>query len=148
MRVYIAAPYAARRQALAYAQDLRGLGFDVTSSWVNEEHEIGPGTTGAAPALSDDEAGRHAATDLDDVDRADVLVLLTGAALGLAPAECGSGGRHVETGYALAKGKWVVVVGEAENIFHRVGGYDHLVEVVPNWLAAVGFLVEIQGEVL
>lgn len=144
MRVYIAAPYAARKQALAYAQDLCGLGFDVTSSWVNEDHEIGPGTTGAAPALSDDEAGRHAATDLDDVDRADVLVLLTAGSEG---AEDG-GGRHVATGYALAEGKWVVVVGEAENIFHRVGGYGHLVEVVPNWLAAVGFLVEIQGEVL
>ncbi len=84
----------------------------------------------------------------DWISRADVLVLLTGAALGLTPDECGSGGRHVETGYALAKDKWVVVVGEAENIFHRVGGYGCLVEVVPNWLAAVGFLVEIQGEVL
>jgi nucleoside 2-deoxyribosyltransferase len=29
------------------------------------------------------------------------------------------GGRHVEFGYALAKGKRVVVIGERENVFHH-----------------------------
>ena len=142
MRVYLAAPYAARALIFEYARDLCRLDLDVTASWINEEHEINDGTTGAATALSDEEVARHAATDLDDIDRCDVLVLFTSASVGFPEAK--SGGRHVEFGYALAKGKPVIVVGEPENVFHRLGGlvtFAGDVEVVLNWMAAIGALV-------
>lgn len=148
LRAYLAAPYAARGQIRAYAEDLARIGIDVTASWLDETHEINAGTTGAATGLHPDEVARHAATDLDDIARCDVLVLFTANALGLDPAEVHSGGRHVETGYALAKGIPVIVVGEPENVFHRL---DHAgpdgatgcswVQVAGTWLEALGELV-------
>ncbi|MDQ6524291.1 hypothetical protein RB608_11800 [Nocardioides sp. LHD-245] len=147
LRAYLAAPYAARDRMREYAEDLVRIGLDVTASWLDEEHEISPGTTGAALALDSAEVARHAATDLDDIARCDVLVLFTAGVLGFDPAEVASGGRHVETGYALAKGIPVIVVGEPENVFHRL---DHAgpdgatgcswVQVCGSWLEAVGEL--------
>lgn len=148
LRAYLAAPYAAREQIRGYAEDLVRIGLDVTASWLDEEHVITPGTTGAALALDQAEVARHAATDLDDIARCDVLVLFTAQALGLDPAEAASGGRHVETGYALAKGIPVIVVGEPENVFHRLdhAGADGAtgcswVQVCGSWLETLGELV-------
>lgn len=146
MRGYLAAPYAARELVAEYAHELVACGIDVTASWLDETHEINAGTLGAAPALTGAEVARHAATDLDDIGRCDVVVLFTAGSLGFDPSEVASGGRHVETGYALAKGIPVLVVGEPENVFHRLG---HLapqpgvpwVEQVGTWMDAMGELV-------
>jgi nucleoside 2-deoxyribosyltransferase len=129
LRAYLAAPYPARPMLRYYAEDLMHIGIDVVASWLDEEHEINAGTTGSAPGLDPAEVARHAATDLDDIERCDVLVVFTARALGLDPAEVHSGGRHVETGYALAKGTPVIVVGEPENVFHRL---DRLHSFVTN----------------
>jgi nucleoside 2-deoxyribosyltransferase len=99
--VYVAAPYVKRADAQRVMADLLRAGFDVTSSWLIGDDE-----------LSD----AFARQDLADVDRADALVALN-------PKEweyLGSGGRHVEFGYALAKGKRVVLVGARTNIFHHL----------------------------
>lgn len=145
LRAYLAAPYAARERIRDYAEDLVRIGIDVTASWLDEEHEINAGTIGAAPALDPAEVARHAATDLDDIERCDVLVLFTAQALGFDPAEVASGGRHVETGYALAKGVPVIVVGEPENVFHRLAsGFGPLqgswVQCTSSWMEALGEL--------
>lgn len=116
MRVYLAAPYGARGKVRGYAAQLNEAGFVVTSSWLNEAHEITAGTQGAAPALSDDEVAAHAQSDLWDLQRSQALVLFTAAFVGVE----GGGGRHVETGYAIALGLPVLVVGAAENVFHRL----------------------------
>lgn len=145
LRAYLAAPYVAREQVADFARELVEVGLDVTASWISEDHEITPGTLGAAPALTGEEVARHAATDLDDIERCDVLIVFTAAALGLAIEDCASGGRHVETGYALAKGVPVIVVGEPENVFHRL---DHAgpradewwLQRVPEWADAVAEL--------
>ena len=55
-----------------------------------------------------------AVQDLIDVDNADVLVVYTEPY----GTPVSGGGRHVETGYALGKGKTVLVVGPHENVFH------------------------------
>lgn len=147
LRAYLAAPYAARDRVRDYARDLARIGIDVTASWLDEQHEINAGTTGAATALDPAEVARHAATDLDDIERCDVLVLFTAASLGLDQADVPSGGRHVETGYALAKGVPVIVVGEPENVFHRLDRLPLLpiglpwVQVCGSWLEALGELV-------
>lgn len=52
--------------------------------------------------------------DLDDVNRADALVLYTEPYGTPVPG----GGRHVEFGYAFGRGKHMVIVGPHENIFH------------------------------
>lgn len=96
--VYIAAPYVQRAEAQAVMVALEQRGIEITSSWLREHDE-----------LSD----TYAQKDLSDIDRADILLALT-------PKEWVSqtGGCHVEYGYAIAKGKHLVVLGERKNIFH------------------------------
>jgi nucleoside 2-deoxyribosyltransferase len=131
VKVYLAAPYAARDQVKDYAAELTRIGFTITSTWLNETHDINAGTTGAATGLSNDQVALHAAADLHDIDQSDLLVAITAKAVN---ERGGSGGRHVETGYAIALGKPVVVVGEPENVFHRLGS---ACTIVPTWHEAV-----------
>ena len=134
MKIYLAAPYATRPQVKARATELTRIGYTVTSRWLNEKHAVNDATVGAAPALTDQQAAGAAAGDLIDIKSADLLVVFTPRALGY-PRDCGnSGGRHVETGYALALGKPVLLVGDPENIFHRCGSK---VDVVPDWHQAL-----------
>lgn len=129
MKVYLAAPYGARGAIRTYAAELREIGITVTSSWLDEKHEINAGTQGAATALSDQQVSDHAQTDIREVRDSDLLVLFTAKAAGTE----GGGGRHVETGIALALRKPVLVVGDPENVFHRTTG----VFTFPDWHAAV-----------
>lgn len=129
MKVYLAAPYGSRQTIRSYAAELRAIGITVTSSWLDEQHEINDGTQGAAVALSDEQVSQHAQTDIREVRNSDLIVLFTAKAAG---AE-GGGGRHVETGIALALRKPVLVVGEPENVFHRTVG----VFLFSDWHATV-----------
>lgn len=132
MKIYLAAPYAVRDVVKQQAVELERIGFEVTSSWLDDEtHEIKPGTEGAAVDLADDQVAGHARQYMADIDRCHVLVLWTAKACG---AE-GGGGRHIETGYALAHGHPVIVIGEPENVFHRLGAPR--VTIVSTWHAAV-----------
>lgn len=137
MRVYIAAPYAARAQAKAYADELHRMGIAVTARWLDEDHEINGTTIGAASGLTDEQASQHAGNDIDDIGKADTFVVLTESACrkALNGLPSTSGGRHVETGWFLATrgAGHVIVVGDPENIFHRL----RLVTVVVDWHEAV-----------
>ena len=123
MKIYLAGPYRSRAQLQRFAAELTALGFDVTSRWLEETHEINAGTEGAAPALPDAVVAAHAETDLIDIEISEALVLFTSAYVGVE----GGGGRHVETGYAIARSKPVIVVGEPENVFHRLSSGVHRV---------------------
>lgn len=135
MRIYLAAPYAAREQVRGYRDELHRIGFKVTSSWLDEDHDIAPGTVGAATDLDDATVAMHAEDDLHDIREADLFVMLTAAAADTNGATSTSGGRHVETGYAIGHlgTTRVIVVGEPENVFHRMVG----VTVCPTWHEAV-----------
>ncbi len=133
MRVYIAAPYGAREQVRGYADGLIKLGVTPTCQWVYGSRPITSGTTGTAPYLSDKDANAYATQDLLDVASSDALVMLTEHASKIAAGGAASGGRHIELGYALALGKRVIVVGLAENIFHR----SALTQRVDTWELAV-----------
>jgi len=109
-RVYIAAPYPLKAHANTVADTLRSRGFEITSSWLGDSQE---------------DSHDAASLDLADVDRADVLLLVNEQAW----AQGGTGGRHVEFGYALKGGKRVVVLGSASNVFHllnHVEVIDHI----------------------
>ena len=141
LHVYLAAPYACRDSLRPLADELVSIGMAVTSSWLDESHEVSADTCGTAPGIGDEQAKAHVRADLADVKRSDVLVVFTpptwtaDGPLDLVGGRGNSGGRHVETGYALALGKQVLVVGAAENIFHRA------LPVVPTWHEAVLWLV-------
>jgi nucleoside 2-deoxyribosyltransferase len=141
LSVYLAAPYAARDAIRGYADELERIGMTVTSTWLHEQTELGSGTTGAATALGDEQVKRHCLDDFADIRNADALVLFTesAAAALMAGGTATSGGRHVETGYALAKDKHVVIVGAPENVFHR-GVCDQ----VEDWHDAVLHLVRLE----
>jgi nucleoside 2-deoxyribosyltransferase len=100
MKIYIAAPYPLKKQAVHLKHRLESMGWTVTSRWLVEEQR----------GMSND----HARGDLEDVAAADVL-------LAFHPEEWhtrGTGGRHVEFGYALALGKQMVLLGQPTNNFH------------------------------
>lgn len=134
--VYLAGPYAARDLINGYATELRSMLIDVTSSWLSDTIAIAPGTLGAAADLTDDQARQHADTDLTEVANSDVLILITESVAGVPGT---TGGRHVQTGIALGCGLEVVIVGEPENIFHRLSAKEG-VHLVADWPAATRWI--------
>lgn len=103
MKVYLAAPYAEMPRMQQWAVKLREAGHTCTSRWI-----YGPLLPFKAAAQM----------DLNDIDEADAVVSMT-----LAPGSMfSSGGRHVEFGYALARGKRLIIINSVgpENIFHEL----------------------------
>ena len=107
MKIYIAAPYPVRDDAIKAMLILEAAGHEVTSGWLRAPNELG------------DEWARK---DLEDVAAAEVLLALNATEW----ENAGTGGRHVELGYALALNKRVVLIGNRSNIFH----YLNMVHVV------------------
>ncbi len=102
MTVYIAAPYPLIKQARALMMQLHEAGINCTSSWLIED------------SMEDTEEA--ALLDLADIDRCDVFVAMNPESY----RNAGTGGRHVEYGYALKSGKPIVVIGSRTNVFHRL----------------------------
>lgn len=126
MKLYLAGPYAGRDIVRDLVPVFVQAGHVVVSKWLHGTRLIGPGTLGTSPASTNEECMEHAGMDFQDIDLADVLLHFTGSfiqgmdpTLGQVTHLLGSGGRHVETGYALAHHKSVIVLGAPENIFQR-----------------------------
>src|ERR1700753_2999599 len=98
MKVYIASLFSRREEMEGYAGIIKNAGHEITARWVYGGEE---GLTREQIAL----------LDLEDVDKADAVVSFTHPR---GTATMG-GGRHVEFGYALAKGKTVILIGERGN---------------------------------
>lgn len=90
---------------LLVAKALNRLGHYVTSRWIYGLHED--------KNLTEDQ---YAQQDLEDIRRADAFLLFTDAP----QFATTSGGRHVETGFALANSKPIAIIGPRENIFHHL----------------------------
>lgn len=118
---YLAAPYSWKEQIRAHAAQLSDEGWRVTARWV---HEADPGSISFA-ARDAAQLEEYAIRDLSDIDDAELFVFFS-----LDPeVATPRGGRHVELGYALARGKRIIVVGPRENIFHHLPQ----VECVGSW---------------
>ena len=102
MKIYLAAMYQWMDKMKVERDSFRAAGFEVTAQWVDNAEENSAKTRHDAAQM-----------DLDDIARADALVLYT------LPKGTGftSGGRMVEFGYALGLGKWIIIVGDRENVF-------------------------------
>lgn len=114
MKVYLAALFSRKDEMGEIARQLEDCGFIVVSSWVFGGEE---GLTRPDIAIK----------DFYDVDRADMIVSFTHPRGTPKPG----GGRHVEFGYAFAKGKQCVIIGPRENVFHehpKVLQFDSLEE--------------------
>lgn len=118
--VYLSARFERRAELNGYRVDLEAAGVAVTSRWLTEP----------TPELTDEVWRNLATKDVEDIRRAEGLVLFT------EPGTPGGGGRHVEFGVALGLQKRMIIVGEPENLFHRL----EAVEVVPGWEGAFKLL--------
>lgn len=101
LKVYIAAPFPMKYEAVLLKELVEASGHEVTSTWLRIDDM--PDTDAAARL------------DLSDVQRADVLLALNPAGWELK----GTGGRHAELGAALILEKPVVLLGERTNVFHH-----------------------------
>lgn len=124
MRIYLAARYSRRLELCEYRAVLEGIGVEVTSRWLNGDHQLSDtgtplGDTGEALVEDGDgpEAARlrakFATEDYEDVLAADLVLAFTQQPR----TDKGRGGRHVEYGIALGMAKPTVVIGPRENIF-------------------------------
>ena len=119
MKIYVAGPYQWKDDIAFRASHLRAAGIEVTSRWLLEKHA---GNIQLSQ-LPEDVNTTYAKQDLDDIDAADAFLLFA------VPSEAPPiprAGRHVEFGYALARGKKMLVVGDVkENIFHYLPQVRH-----------------------
>ena len=111
MKIYIAAPWQYRSHAILLMTKLVEKGHEVTSSWLVVDDDSADGLP-----TSLEGADKYARADLNDVEAADMLVAINPKEF----ANAGTGGRHVELGYAIARGKQIVLFGERSNIFHSL----------------------------
>jgi len=124
---YLAARYSRREELCTYANDLRTMGVQITSRWLNGAHHA----TDEELMLPGREQlrKRFALEDWEDLLAADLLIAFTDPLR----SATSRGGRHVEFGMALGMGKRILVVGPLENVFYCLPW----VEVVPDWSVAL-----------
>jgi nucleoside 2-deoxyribosyltransferase len=130
MKVYLAARFSRLPEVVAYAAELEAEGIEVTSRWLRGGHEW-VGT--ADEEIPVERNALFAKEDLDDIEAADMVVCFTESPRS-GPAR---GGRHVEFGYALARGMNILVVGYRENVFYCLPDVDF----APDWRSAKRFLL-------
>ena len=114
-RIYLAAKYGRKAELQRLRPLLTQLGHEVTSGWLDNPpcHDWIDLGEQEVPV----EARSFAEQDWHDIKRSDTFVVFSDQ-----PAHVGRrGGKHVETGMALAYGLDVHVVGTRENIFHSLG---------------------------
>lgn len=101
LRVYVAGPWAHRIPVRGVRDKLEAAGYVVTSRWLDVDE------TKTTPAA-------EAAVDLEDIARADLLVVYNSIT---------SEGKAVEQGYALGLGIPIIVIGDREallNVFQHL----------------------------
>lgn len=110
MKLYLAAPYSWKDRIREYRAQLREIGVEVTSNWLDEPHAANV----TLAEVQNSQLRHYAEMDLVDIERADgILFFSVDPSILMA-----RGGRHVEFGYAMGIGRKLFVVGPKENIFH------------------------------
>lgn len=112
MKIYIAAPWVRRPEAIAIGARFILAGHELTSRWFYHVSDGDPTDASGLSCSRQDSIRHQAHEDIADVRRADVLVVLN-----LQKSE----GKAVETGIAIAAGIPVVSVGTRSNIFQSLG---------------------------
>lgn len=108
--IYVAARFERQDEARWLAHQLMANGYKTRCRWVNAK-----GLAMGSPELST----LWARMDLNDLDAADVYLLLSDEVLG-------RGGKDFEGGYAYARGKRLVVVGPPVHVFHYLPSVRHV----------------------
>lgn len=109
MKVYVAAPWRRKLDAIEVGLRLTAAGIEVTSSWFTHEGDPNDPSGHTSPI---EDVRYQAREDIKDVLRADYVLVLN-----LQKSE----GKAVETGIAIANGIPVISVGTRSNIFQTLG---------------------------
>jgi nucleoside 2-deoxyribosyltransferase len=107
LSIYLAGKYEEYNHLREVKTQLESLGYRITSRWLTNPYKT---------SKTDEQYRGNALEDIEDIRRSDVFVMFN-------PKEAhntGTGGRHFETGCAWALNKPVFLVGEKENVFHRL----------------------------
>lgn len=110
IRVYIAAPFEERFEVQEIRKHLRTTGIIVDAPWLDvpeKDHE----------EISIQMRRQRVQEDLDAVERCHIFIAFNPPGWG----HKGTGGRHVELGYALAFHKPIILIGNKTNLFHWAG---------------------------
>ena len=111
MRVYIAARTNHRAVASLLSIQLEKHGHAVVSTW-HEHRDLKHFSENGGEEFDPDDAMLHALRDLRELGRADQLVNISSHT----PS---NGGKHFETGYMLARGAEICLIGRREHVFHH-----------------------------
>jgi hypothetical protein len=115
LKVYVAARWDDRGDACIAKAILEEHGVYCTSTWLTpHDNQSMDALKARGPDVVVKEARERAIKDFDDIREADCLLVLS-PRKGFRNA---TGGKHVETGFALAIGRPIFLMGERENIFH------------------------------
>lgn len=113
MKLYIASNYNSHPEMRGIAARLEASGHFVTSEWIQGTHGSG------------DQNERWARIDIRDLEAAEGLVLFTEDFSNSRVR----GGKHVEFGYAMAKGKRLFIIGARRNVFHSLSEVAAFAEI-------------------
>lgn len=148
MKVYIASMFADKDRVLARGQELASLGIECTSRWASESvpHNV------TLQQCTDEYLRETAVADIDDIVRADALVLTVPDAEMLVNATVAAssrGGRTFESGLiygmilyqhlmGIPPTQELIILGKKENVFHYLDGVGvtakyPAVTVLPTW---------------
>jgi len=105
MKIYLCAQFSEQALMQAWKSILEDYNYTITSRWLYAI-EADLATAGTS----------NAEMDLEDINEADVVISKT---LKRGDMFTG-GGRHIEFGYAYAKGKHLINVGGYESVFHKL----------------------------
>jgi nucleoside 2-deoxyribosyltransferase len=113
MKIYLSGQFEDGLALCEVRERLQTSGCSVTSRWLDSA-ALAPATSRTSDPGAPARLAAIARQDIEDIVAADLVVVFS------PPEACGvgRGGRHVETGYALALGKRVIVVGARGNVFH------------------------------
>lgn len=111
VKIYLAARYSRHPELRGYAADVRALGHEVTSRWIEGNHQMDDAGLSTEAARSERE--RFAREDYEDVCAADLLIAFTAAPR----TSTGRGGVMVELGIAIGREMRTWIVGPDENVF-------------------------------
>lgn len=117
MKIYLASRYSRYQEMQEIRDILIAAGHAVTSRWIDGAHQINDDGWSDEKKLK--EYRRFAAEDLEDLQKADLLLSFTEQ-----PGPSSSlGGRHVEFGLSLGSKK-SIIIGPRENVFHYLAQVD------------------------
>jgi hypothetical protein len=111
LKIYLSARYSRHLELQTYAKHLESLGHEITSRWIQGNHEISGISRGN---INHKDNERLAREDYYDLLIAEQVICFTE----LSESSYSRGGRHVEYGIALALNKRLIIIGHRENVFY------------------------------